>query len=606
VIHKRIYLYLAVLFALLAAGARVLYLDRDLPHVGLTTYYAEDEMFYTSGAFNLLRHGDIDYKHTDYIKPDTTGLSSPAISWFGYASLKLLGNNYYGLRAPALIANLISAMLLLYLVNFWLRRAAELPRQNNSLLSLTPTVQKTLMALSLLYVGVDFSFLMSSRALEPTIIRMMFMCIIFTLTLLADRYKPHSHVLVPFLLGTLASMAFIFVYLSNAFLPAAIVFYFFISGFKTNVKTAFIRGFASGCGTLFALGLFYLYYRWQFPNPLGQEAGSFYGVFGSRVSASSPHFNMFVGTLINLLSTFTTNMFRTNQAVQWLFLSLLPIFIYGCIYRKRNHELLLFSVWLLFSLQSLFINDFPTRKMLMLFPLMVLIVISGLSYLHDFRQALNNKHRKMAYLLYLTIVALLILASIAGNALVSMTPTFDTKLSLPFSALMLGSATIMALGFLMHFYRQIALGKTFVALFIITCIPASLYLNAKEIYLEPTFHRRDAMISMAETLKGKNVVSGESIGMRLYTDAHFFLNPFRYLTTDTDVDKLHEGEYGQVIKQLMAEGKIDYAYARLSETRFDMQAMGFEIIKTFDVNVEEGRKKIALYRPIPDKQPIRP
>jgi hypothetical protein len=250
-------------------------------------------------------------------------------------------------------------------------------------------------------------------------------------------------------------------------------------------------------------------------------------------------------------------------------------------------------------LQSLFVNDFPVRKQTLLLPIIALMVYrvylnknEALKWLHS-TDSIRNRS-----LMYVISVSLFSLAHIyiASNVSGWHDSPIDTTRS---HVIMVTSAinTTLVICLVVSWYRsKVAYSKIISILLFIAMMAPEVYLDFRYVYGEPTFKRRDSMIELGALIDGKQVVGCESIAMRLYNDAITYLNPYRYLPSDTDIANMHDGEYGDTVRRLVEEGRIDYAFCRQNESRFDMERMGLELIRVYDIN-SDGNRAMGLYKP---------
>jgi hypothetical protein len=141
-----------------------------------------DEFFNTTPAFNLYHHGSLAYQVVSFIPPDGSpvNLLQNAMT---FATLLVLGNNYYGLRMASVLAGL-GVFVLLYLL---VRRESNPSASEASALN-----REGVPLLALAYLVSDFSFNVASRADEPTIFRMLAMTVVLVALPLATRASKGS------------------------------------------------------------------------------------------------------------------------------------------------------------------------------------------------------------------------------------------------------------------------------------------------------------------------------------------------------------------------------------------------------------------------------
>jgi hypothetical protein len=344
-----------------------------------------------------------------------------------------------------------------------------------------------------------------------------------------------------------------------------------------------------------------LYFDYHSPNGLIEELRKLFSVFGSRVNvptegggASSTPF--VVKLIMNMLATLTSNIFRLNPVVLLLFLLSIPVYLHYTWKSRRCLDLLILCIWITFSAQSLLLNNFGIRKMLFMLPFVVFSVFRAGAHVASFKTALSECRlwQKGVFLVYVSVAVSLTFLCLGVNSLISLMPNYDTRLS-PALSLWNLIALMTFLAILIRTWKKNLTKTGPVFICFLAVITVSNAMLQWEHNLTPEFKRRDTLISLSEKMDGHYVAGGESIAMRLYSNATYFMNPFRYLKQDTDTATMHNDEYGQIVQKLIADKKLDYAFARINESRFDMTKMGFELIETYDLNAEPERRSIPCY-----------
>ena len=141
--NNNIYLFILVSFFILYFITRILFLESDLPPWNISYYQSIDELYYTIGAFNLYHYGDYDVKLIDYIS-EPKYVVNYFMEIFVAISLKIFGNNYFGLR----MASVLSGAIILLFIYLTLKESFQ-DNKNNRIVAI----------LILLYLIFDFSFL---------------------------------------------------------------------------------------------------------------------------------------------------------------------------------------------------------------------------------------------------------------------------------------------------------------------------------------------------------------------------------------------------------------------------------------------------------------
>lgn len=172
-------------------ASRILFLDSDIPSWKQTSYSPIDEFYYTAQAFDI-----VEGIHS----PDGKLLSSQYSAYniieqlTTAGTLYLLGDNYYGLRMPSVIAGLI-VLICFYLI--------VLER-----FGLTYAVVFSL------FIAAEQGFTLATRIAEPTIFRMAAAAVLLLILTKQDcTQKNHIRII-----GFATCFAWLFIYPTNAFL----------------------------------------------------------------------------------------------------------------------------------------------------------------------------------------------------------------------------------------------------------------------------------------------------------------------------------------------------------------------------------------------------
>src|SRR4051812_7185307 len=104
-------IYLFILF-LLFSVLRIIYLDSDFPIIHAIKMADIDEFYYSIGGFNLYHYGALKNNVIPFADGDV-GPFTALLDGFTFISLKLFGNNFYGLRMASVLASCLVFILLL-------------------------------------------------------------------------------------------------------------------------------------------------------------------------------------------------------------------------------------------------------------------------------------------------------------------------------------------------------------------------------------------------------------------------------------------------------------------------------------------------------------
>ena len=195
----------AVLVALFLV-TRLLFLDADLPPLGVGGYASLDEGIHAKLALNYMDYGTIDPNATDtdgMVDYETGQVINDVIgNAFIVIGLLTIGDTYYGLRVPYVVINALN-MLFLGMILFRLRR--DYGKKDR--------LESNVILFILLYLVMDFCFLMSARVIENSPVRGLFVQLTVLALLFIKNLRPKF-----FVMSFLATASILFVYMSNLYL----------------------------------------------------------------------------------------------------------------------------------------------------------------------------------------------------------------------------------------------------------------------------------------------------------------------------------------------------------------------------------------------------
>jgi hypothetical protein len=344
--------HLWLLICLSIVLTKLLIIDIDLPDWSIAYYQPIDEFYYSYLAYNIYEANSLfgEDHHQIIGHPILTNI-------FTYLSLFSFGNTYLGLRFSSILFGLLSTILFSFLI----KRITSNHLIQNGLT---------------LFLVLNFSFTLSNIVLEPTICRIMTM--LFSLYLIVISYKnclKNKYVL--FAIASCITFLFLITYANNLFIVLAgylslVIFPTLIQGNVFQLKHIgdFLKN--SLVYTLAVITGISVYLLLVF-------------LLGDHISESLTHTFKASGAgkrvgfgikqiLNNVVNIRLSNLFVFNP----LLLLLTGIVIYDTLsrhYSKFKIETIISLSFLIgFVLQSLFINDYPQRKLIILLPLLLLIM----------------------------------------------------------------------------------------------------------------------------------------------------------------------------------------------------------------------------------------
>ena len=548
----------AVAFVLLTGGflvSRMIFLDRDLPPWSVAQLQPIDEFFYTISGFDLYRYGWIAHRVVDYVPTDAepTSLLENAMTAI---ALALFGNNYYGLRVASVCAGL-SAFVILY---FLLRR--HVPPAKTSV---EDGLAGVLPLLLLGYLVADYGFDMAARVAEPTIFQILAMALV--LIAFSSWPSPQPSIARAFWLGAIAAAAWLFVYILNAFVVAAVLLTLVVESRVGGMRrvAAQLSAALAGCAAASAAWAVIIYLEYQ------ETPTQVFHVYirgrGTSILASS---GLGISSLhARAVEITSTNIFRFDLPVLLAFGLALPVFLYRMSRERDTFSFLVAALTALLLLQYCVVPDSPQRKLVLLSPLIVLIVGMAVPYVGRFMAAVGSSRAGQATML-LWLAAVEYWVAAVYRAVNGSLDSGMKTLSVACVALLIGVLVAALIGG----------GRLSRALAVVGCFSAVLpgvYFSAENLWIDPTYRYRDAMTASAPYLNGHVTAGGYSYSFRLYNSSVPVLDPNMYLYSDIQL-------YWQYLSRLFREGT---AQCLVTNADGSYGYLGLKQVAKFEIDVED-------------------
>jgi hypothetical protein len=501
-----------ILLLLLFLFTRTLFLDRDLPPSSETRIGQKDEQAYNFTALNLYHYGSIS-------KP----VGGQYYSWgsvkfilnnvFTFASLVVLGNNYYGLRGGAVLAALLVFLLFFRLL---VLNSVDMPAAK----------KKFLLACAGLAMLFDFGFMIAGRNAAPMIFRCLYLMLVVTYVNHLVRLQWRRQRWHYLLLGVCCSLLIFFSYLTNAFILAGVFLFIAGKGFveRDLKKTAaalllLLAGFLAG--TILANPL----YRHYGHSSVGSSVSRTFTVYSTRVSSLTPGRGGSAGSsLSNLVrsgirktvSLLSSNMFILNFTFLFLILLSWANTLYMMFRRTlRNHlQLLTCTLIFAYALQSFFYNPDSSKWVVLMLPVFLICIFVNAIVAHQSWSQGNFPGRMMG--LTISCVLFCLISGLFAFRLlyVGLSPEFQTLVSLSFVILL----TVIVVW---HGKNNRAKKIILPAIVLFSFFPNA-FLSGKYCLLNPEFHYRDACVQIGRIVGDKRMAGVWSDGFRLYTGGNVF------------------------------------------------------------------------------------
>ncbi len=354
-----------VLFFLLIMlySIRIIFLDADIKAPwGVLTYQAIDEGAYASLALNIENFGMLnpnDYYQGVY-NYDISGNSINNLigNVFTTITLRIFGDNYWGLRMGSIIVGLLIILLTIKI-----------------LVGLNASQKSKV--LSVAFLLTNFVFYNACRIVEPSLYRMLFvqLFILFYVSNINDKIKYFG-------MGLCVVMSIFLVYITNAFMFIALLAVFIFRLVKKEKKKAFhffVWNFYGGLAGYF-ISLIYYWGVWR-RTPILSALETIKSFSKSSVSYDV---HLFTGTVIfkRLLAFFSSNIFLYCPILLAIAILMLPM---AFKLKEERKELIVLLYGLVGGLlfQTIISEDYIVRKSIVV---LVVMLIIGMIFLSEYRE----------------------------------------------------------------------------------------------------------------------------------------------------------------------------------------------------------------------------
>ena len=171
VIYNVVMIFIVMLFCL-----RFVSLDKDLPPYGVGAFNAPDEGLYACMGLNLYNYGSI--SPSVQLLDDMTVTTYTAyhlktniiMNYMIYICMKIFGDNYFGFRFSIVLISLLNFLLIAQITNVLVKKYGKDYEKD-----------RWIIALVMAFFTFSFPFLIASRVVEPTVLRMTFALLAFDL-----------------------------------------------------------------------------------------------------------------------------------------------------------------------------------------------------------------------------------------------------------------------------------------------------------------------------------------------------------------------------------------------------------------------------------------
>ena len=523
-VKKNNIIYIIVLIGLMILFSfRIMHLDADVPNWGITHYMPIDEGSYSLMALNKYDFGTVDpsYLFDGEAPYVSSQLRNNLIgNVCTYISLRIFGDNYYGLRIPSVLYALIVFSGTIWILNFIRRKyTGDVTSKENKFNIFI------LLLLSLLLVC-DFDLLVSSRVCENSLLRSVFVVLSIIVCCI---YDGNSLFKKYFLLTFIATISVFLVYITNAFLGLAIALSVLIECLvykKGNFFKAFGGCITGGLTALFLSEIYYFFVwdSFSFENMIQtikafQKSNAY-----NYYEAATSIYSLFDRTVSFISSDITLY----NLPIYFLFM-LTGIIAITKIYMSKN-SILTYNIVVLvaFYIQTLCAEDMIIKKFLVVYPCILILLYFGIISIKDYFRAYKqlNKSKRIlvqsGYLIYslLCMCVTYKIYSFRRYGLVDDTTLdFEKKdfeiLFYVVIAIIVVFTVFMILNII---YKQDKLKHICIITLLMLAIGCNVQFSYKYVFKSPTYSEKQVMIDLGEIVGNDYVIGEYANGYRLYNE----------------------------------------------------------------------------------------
>jgi hypothetical protein len=539
---NRIYLIFIFFIVLLFFLTRLPLIEKDIPPIDVSGYAQIDEPYYATLALDKYDYGDFYYNKKGTIEPHSTFLgSSFLLNASCYVTLEMFGDNYWGLRFASIIFGLIVLGLIFYSFK---EIKAELSLNYRKELD-------WISFLLILILCADFSFLFSNIVIEPTLMRLAVTLIMVLLT--NHLLKKNSSFQKIFALGILAIFSWLLVYLVNIYIPASIGIAIIVSNLsKKQPFSKNILSYSLGLCTGLLLIITVAYFL---KLNLLNEIKYVYSSFGGRTSLTEGEKMVFLkSVLINGINFFKANFLNYNPILLFLFIGSTLVWITLLVKKQIKYlpslpftALIFLSV---FFCESLLINDFFTRKLLIVYPLYLLITFGVISLFYTDTARLLSKQNWI--FIVGTSTAIVLLSQYTQKWIYHC--EHSALFLQTFPAYMVAFVIVLVCLFSFYINRNI-FSSVSALLIMLFCNNA--YYSYSFAYKRVTENFKQSMVSIAPLVKNTELIGGWSLGFRLYNESKPIINPYMYYNKGEEYVEQLEKAVAKTSKAFMVTYKND-------------------------------------------------
>ena len=487
---------------------RVFELDRDLPNFGIGLYQAKDEGHYSEMSLLYNKYGsftgpsEYPIDINSYFRTNIIGNALQIVS------LKLLGNNYYGFRIVYTVFSLLTVLLLCGILN----RLAEY-------YGVSDKFKNRIKIILLAFLLVFFPFLLMGRVVENTGLRTFSTCLFIYLCC----KKGISNKVKYFCLTFCGVISWALIYFSNIHLLIACAVLFLsilFSGWnrENRLKLLYMIG-----GGIVGLILAEIYYFTVWGSGLFHNFFDSISSFSTRVVITGDEGGILRKIFHGFLTFVGSNMFL--YFISLVVLAVMSILLNIYIYKKERNEANLCNITIVCAvfLQSLFVNDWNERKVIVILPSILISILISIFWIK--KNGFSPKSMKLRYKLIVLILAVGAggFAFVAGYKYRGLQKHLVDFQRIDLEIIKLSGIIQVLLASILSvtiFFKTISLRvqKSILVILGIVVFSTNIFFDVKYVYLYDKYTEKQVMIDIGKDLGDAYVLGPYVYGYCLYND----------------------------------------------------------------------------------------
>lgn len=531
--------------AALLVGLRLLVIDMDPPVLPITYHLAKDESFYAALAHDLHDHGRVfpDGPKGLFGIPMVTNAVT-------FAGLSLFGDGHLGLRIGSILFGLLS----LFVFQLILRKI---------------TTDRLLLNVLPLALVIDIQFTFATIVVEPTITRIA----VTLLTMLWLINRPDRISLLRWsLIGFGLTFSVVITYPSNGFIlfavPLVHLWSFFAGRAGAGWKSLLLPMVLYGVGVLVAVITYF-----AVPPLFSIDE---YAFMFKRGDEYTTRVGLTLGDMLkNVLTIPSGGIFRFHPAMLLLLASSLVLVPMRRFQAWNRTVAVVYLFCVAFLAQTIFLNDFPLRKLTFLLPFVLLLGAALQEHWRtDTSSGLAGWLQRNRFALLGALAAGVVIQAVFYYRL----STSETPLVLQSSFAGFFCLAVVIMGCLAVWKGWLS-GKGWRMVMVVALLLPGAVNTIFHVLVRRTYFHRDFMVGL-ERFGDTRFVGGWSMGFRLYNTIDAVVNPYQYRGAPIQV-------WDVVRDVAKADPRVNYSIG-IEEDRPYYEERGFTEHERVDMRYPDG------------------